>query len=163
MTHRLAPLMAPRSIAVLGASADPTRIGGVPLKCLVDWGFAGPVYPVNPKYADIVGRRCFPDLESLPESVDLAVVATGADLALAQLREAAARCAVRAAVVYASGFEEAGNAEGAARGAALQALARESGMAVCGPNCMVAPTSRAARTPASFPAWRRRGLATWRW
>jgi acyl-CoA synthetase (NDP forming) len=135
VTHRLAPLMAPRSVAVLGASADLTRIGGVPVKCLLDWGFAGPLYPVNPRYGEVGGLRCYPDLESLPEPVDLAILAVGAELVLDGLRRAAAR-GVRAALVYASDFEESGDPAGTARGAALAAFAAETGMPVCGPNCM---------------------------
>jgi acyl-CoA synthetase (NDP forming) len=136
MSHRLTPLLAPRSIAVLGASADLTRIGGVPVKCLLDWGFSGPLYPVNPRYAEVGGLRCYPDVESLPEPVDLAILAVGADLVVDQLRRAHAAGKARAALVYASDFEEGGDAAGLARGAALAAFARDSGMPVCGPNCM---------------------------
>lgn len=136
MTHRLAPLLAPRSIAVLGASANLERIGGVPVRCLKEWGFAGPLYPVNPRYAEVAGLRCLPDVESLPEPVDLAIVAVGAELVVEQLRRAHQAGKVRAALVYASDFEEGGDPAGLARGAALAAFARESGMPVCGPNCM---------------------------
>jgi acyl-CoA synthetase (NDP forming) len=136
MTHRLTPLLAPRSVAVLGASANLDRIGGVPVKCLQAWGFAGPLYPVNPRYEQVAGLRCYPDVESLPEPVDLAIVAVGAELVTEQLQRAHAAGKVRAALVYASDFEEGGDAAGLARGAALAAFARDSGMPVCGPNCM---------------------------
>ena len=134
--HRLTPLLAPRSIAVLGASADLGRIGGVPVKCLQEWGFAGPIRPVNPRYREVAGLPCVPDVESLPEPVDLAIVAVGAELVVEQLRRAHAAGKVRAALVYASDFEEGGDPAGLARGAALAEFARESGMPVCGPNCM---------------------------
>ncbi|MCU0888389.1 MAG: CoA-binding protein, partial [Rubritepida sp.] len=132
---RLAPLLAPRSVAVIGASADPARIGGTPLRCLAEWGFAGAVYPVNPKYERIRDWPCFPDVAALPEAPDLAILAVGAPEVLPQLRALHAR-GVPAAMVYASGFEEEASAEGAARGTALAAFARETGMAICGPNCM---------------------------
>ena len=134
--HRLTPLLAPRSIAVLGASADLGRIGGVPVKCLQEWGFAGPIRPVNPRYREVAGLPCVPDVESLPEPVDLAIVAVGAELVVEQLRRAHAAGKARAALVYASDFEEGGDPAGLARGAALAEFARESGMPVCGPNCM---------------------------
>ena len=75
MTQPLDPLLNPRSIAMIGASADPGRIGGMPLELLTRFGYAGGIYPVNPKYQEVFGRRCFPDIESVPEPVDLAVLA----------------------------------------------------------------------------------------
>jgi acyl-CoA synthetase (NDP forming) len=130
----LSQLLEPASIAIIGASRDTSRIGGVALDHLQRLGYRGTVYPVNPRYAEIAGMACFPDVESLPETPDVAVLALGADDVLPQLRRCHA-VGIRAAILYASGFAEAGDA-GGARQAGLTAFARETGMAIAGPNCM---------------------------
>ncbi|MCY1206271.1 Protein lysine acetyltransferase Pat [compost metagenome] len=130
----LPQLLDPASIAVIGASRDTSRIGGVALDHLQRLGYQGQVYPINPRYAEIAGLACYPDIESVPQVPDVAVLALGADEVLPQLQRCYAR-GVRAAIVYASGFAEAGEA-GAGRQAALAAFARERGMAIAGPNCM---------------------------
>lgn len=134
MTHRLDPLLQPRSIALIGASNNPGRIGGMPLDLLRHFGYAGAVYPVNPKYEEVFGYRCWPDVESLPEAPDLVVVAIAADDVTATLQRCHAKGA-RAAIVYAAGFAEAGE-QGAALQRELEAFAQRSGMVVAGPNCM---------------------------
>jgi acetate---CoA ligase (ADP-forming) len=134
MTHRLSPLLQPRSIAMIGASNNPARIGGMPLDLLRHFEFEGDVYPVNPKYDDVFGYRCYPDIESLPEAPDLAVLAIGAPDVTAMLRRCHAR-GVKAAIVYAAGFAEMGG-DGLALQEELERFAQESGMVVAGPNCM---------------------------
>jgi len=134
MTPSLDPLLNPRSIAMIGASADAGRIGGMPLDLLTRFGYAGGIYPVNPKYQEVFGRRCWPDIESVPEPVDLAVLAIAAADVTPMLRRCHAK-GVRAAIVYAAGFAEAGG-EGARLQDELEAFVAESGMAVAGPNCM---------------------------
>ncbi len=134
MRHRLAPLLEPRSIAFVGASNNAGRIGGMPIDLLRHFNFAGPVYPVNPKYQEVFGYRCYPDIESLPEAPDLVVLAIAADEVTPMLQ----RCHVRgipAAIVYAAGFAEAGGS-GAALQSTLEEFVERSGMAVAGPNCM---------------------------
>lgn len=130
----LPQLLEPDSIAIVGASRDTSRIGGVALDHLRRLGYQGQVYPVNPRYGEIAGLACYPDIESVPQVPDVAVLALGADDVLPQLRRCHAR-GIRAAIVYASGFAETGEA-GAGRQSALAAFARESGMAIAGPNCM---------------------------
>lgn len=134
MTLSLDPLLNPRSIAMIGASADPGRIGGMPLDLLTRFGYEGGIYPVNPKYQEVFGQRCWPDIESVPEAVDLAVLAIAAADVTPMLRRCHAK-GVRAAIVYAAGFAEAGG-EGARLQQELEAFVAESGMAVAGPNCM---------------------------
>ncbi|WP_447920841.1 acetate--CoA ligase family protein [Achromobacter aegrifaciens] len=134
MTPSLDPLLNPRSIAMIGASADAGRIGGMPLDLLTRFGYAGGIFPVNPKYQEVFGRRCWPDIESVPEPVDLAVLAIAAADVTPMLRRCHAQ-GVRAAIVYAAGFAEAGG-EGARLQDELEAFVAESGMAVAGPNCM---------------------------
>ena len=77
-THRLEPLLNPASIAIVGASNNPARIGGMPMAHLVKFGYAGPIYPINPKYAEVFGLRCWPDIEALPAAPDLVVLAIAA-------------------------------------------------------------------------------------
>lgn len=134
MSHRLEPLLNPRSICFIGASNSAGRIGGMPLSLIVKYGYEGTVYPVNPKYDEVFGLKCYPDVESLPEAPELAVLAIGAQDVVAMLK----RChlkGVPAAVVYAAGFAEEGEA-GRQLQAELEAFARESGMVIAGPNCM---------------------------
>ncbi|OZI17774.1 acetate--CoA ligase family protein [Bordetella genomosp. 7] len=134
MTHRLEPLLNPASIALIGASDNAGRIGGLPLDLLTRFGYAGHVYPVNPKYQEVFGLRCWPDIESVPQSVDLAVLAIGAGEVTPMLRRCHAH-GVRAAIVYAAGFAEAGE-EGTRLQRELEEFSAASGMLVAGPNCM---------------------------
>ncbi len=112
---------------------------------------------MNPRYAEIAGLACYPDVESLPKAPDVAVLALGADEVLPQLRRCHA-VGIRAAILYASGFAETGEA-GVALQAELTAFARETGMAIAGPNCMGLAnlTTRAITAFATtFRAFRRR-------
>ncbi|WP_327196052.1 acetate--CoA ligase family protein [Noviherbaspirillum sp. Root189] len=127
-------LLNPRSIAFIGASADPSRLGGIAIDHLVKFGFEGKVYPVNPKYQEMHGLQCYPDIESLPEAPDLAVLAIGADMVFPTLVKCHAK-GIRAAIIYASGFAEEGE-EGARLQQQIADFSREHDMAVCGPNCM---------------------------
>ena len=78
MSHRLEPLLNPQSIAVIGASNNPARIGGMPLAHLTKFGYQGAIYPVNPKYDEVFGLKCWVDIESVPAPLDLVVLALGA-------------------------------------------------------------------------------------
>ncbi|MFC7518138.1 acetate--CoA ligase family protein [Herbaspirillum sp. GCM10030257] len=127
-------LLNPRSIAFVGASAEPSRLGGIAIDHLVKFGFEGKVYPVNPKYTEMHGLQCYPDIESLPEIPDLAVLAIGAEMVFPTLVKCHEK-GIRAAIIYASGFAEEGE-EGARLQQKIAAFARENDMAVCGPNCM---------------------------
>jgi len=134
MTHRLRPLLEPRSIALIGASDQAGRIGGMALDLLRHFRYAGEIFPVNPKYAEVFGYRCYPDIESVPAAPDLAVLALGAE-AVAPMLERCHAHGARAAIVYAAGFAEMGG-----RGQELQdqlaTFARRTGMIIAGPNCM---------------------------
>ena len=130
----LAPLVSPRSIAILGASADFAKINGRPLKHLLDKGYAGKLFPVNPKYDAIGGLQCWPSVASLPERVDLAVIVLPAREVVAAV-EALGKAGVPAAVIFSSGFGEMGVA-GKAEEQRLLAAARAGGVRLCGPNCL---------------------------
>lgn len=130
----LAPLFEARSVAVVGASDNPARIGGRPIAYMKAMGFSGVLYPVNPKRTEVQGLRAYPDLADLPGPVDLVVIATPADAVESTLRTAA-RIGACGAVVFSSGFSESG-AAGAERQLRLQAIAKEGGVALIGPNCL---------------------------
>ena len=124
--------LAPRSIAVIGASENPNKIGGRPLAYLSRFGFQGAILPINPSRAEVQGIRCFPSLDALPATPDVAIVAVAGDRAIAAVDECAA-AGVRLAIVMSSGFGEV-DAEGKRKEAAMASRARASGMRVVGPN-----------------------------
>ena len=130
MNHAIAKLLSPRSVAVIGASADPRKTAGRPVAYLRKHGFAGRILPVNPKVAEIDGLPCYADIASLPEVPDVAVVLLGAERAHQAVKELAARgCA--AAIVLASGYTETG-ADGARR--QQQLIEAAGSMRLLGPN-----------------------------
>ena len=130
----LAPLLKPRSVAIIGASDNKVRIGGVPVDLLKRAGFAK-IYPVNPKNETVQGLTAYKDIESVPEQVDLAIVAVSAEATLPMLERCHA-LGIPAAMAYASGYAETNEAEGQARQDALVSFVQASGMKVAGPNCM---------------------------
>ena len=130
----LSPLLNPQSIAVVGATERPGSAGRLVLENLRQLGYQGRVYPVHPQHRQVLGWRCYPDLASLPGAVDCVAVLLGASKTLPVLRAAVQRGA-RAAWVLASGFAEAGP-QGAQVQAQLSRLAQESGLLLCGPNCI---------------------------
>ena len=130
----LTPLLAPRSIAVLGASSDPTRIGGRPIAYMLAQNFSGALYPVNPNRAEIQGLKAYASVADLPETPDLAIVAVPANLAAPAIDDLAKR-GVKAVVMFTAGFAEMDD-EGAVAQAKMVATARASGMRILGPNCL---------------------------
>ena len=125
--HRL---LHPRSVAVIGASADPAKTAGRPVAYLRKHGYAGQIYPVNPKADNIGGLPCYADIASLPETPDVGIVLLGAERAHLAVRDLAARgCA--AAIVLASGYTETGE-DGARR--QKQLIEAAGSMRILGPN-----------------------------
>lgn len=133
-THRLEPLLNPDSIAIVGASNNAARIGGMPIAHLTKFGYQGQIYPINPKYEEVFGLRCWSDIESLPQTPDVVVLAIAAADVLPMLRRCAAK-GVRAVIVYAAGFAEEG-AKGAQLQAELEAYVATTDLVVAGPNLM---------------------------
>jgi len=123
----------PRAVALVGVSGRADSILARPLRYLREHGFAGAVYPVNPRYAELDGRPCYASLAELPTSVDLVLVMVPAAQAPEVVR-AAGLAGAAVVIVFASGFAETG-AEGAALQRELQEEARISGVRVLGPNC----------------------------
>jgi acyl-CoA synthetase (NDP forming) len=126
-------LFHPKSVAVIGASDKPT-IGRRLLVSLARIGFPGPVYPVNPNYSTVLGYRCWADLSSLPETPDLALFCMSHERVLDALI-AAAKCRLRAAVIYDGGFAEQGE-DGRRLQQRIADICHQAGIALCGPNCM---------------------------
>ncbi len=127
-------ILRPRVIAVVGAGRRSGSPGHEVVRSLLAGDVAGTVYPVNPKASSICGVAAFPDIASIPERVDLAIVAVPASQVPKVLREAAFS-GVRAVTVITAGFAETGEA-GAAMETDLLSLAREHGMRIVGPNCL---------------------------
>ena len=130
---KLDPLVKPRSVAIVGAT-DRGGPGRAVMESLGAIGFTGAIYPVNPNYPTVLNVKCYPSLMELPEAPDMVVFSIRNPLIPEQMRLAVRRGA-RAAVIYDSGFAELGG-DGAKLQDEIAGLARESGMAVCGPNCM---------------------------
>ncbi len=145
----LRPFFKPNSVAVIGASREPSSIGFRILDCLVRNGFHGAVYPVNPRATVVNCIRAYPSARELPEAVDLAVVAVPRDAVLGVVDDCAAR-GVRALVVITAGFSEV-NAEGRELQSKLVEKVRGYGMRMIGPNCLgLLNTDPAVRLNASF-------------
>lgn len=142
-------LLTARSVAVIGASSDPGKVGHAVFANLLGYGPTGPVYPVNPTARHIGGVSAYPSVLDIPDDVDLAVVAVPA-AAVRDVVEQCARKQVRALVVVSGGFGER-DEDGAAIERELVASARAHGMRVVGPNCLgVINTDPAVRLNASL-------------
>ncbi len=128
----LDPIFRARSVALVGASADGRKLNGIPQQILRMTGFAGAVYPVNPKYADINGVRCYPTIAALPEVPDVALVLVPA-ADVPEVLEQCGRKGIRAAVVVSSGFEEVDL--GGHLVAAVRDVCARHRIALVGPNC----------------------------
>ncbi|HYG44172.1 MAG TPA: acetate--CoA ligase family protein [Bordetella sp.] len=125
-------LLDPASVAIVGASDNPDKIGGRPIHYMRQHGYAGTLYPINPQRAEVQGERAWPSLDALPAAPDLAIVAVAGEQAV----QAVDRCAelgVAAAIVISAGFSETG-AAGRALQDAMTTRARAAGMRIVGPN-----------------------------
>lgn len=129
--HSLASMFTARSVAVVGASPNPEKVGHLILANILKGGFAGRVYAVNPKGGEILGRKAYPSLGTVPDHVDLAVLVVPAAQVGRVLREAAAY-EVGSAVIISGGFREAGRSDLEQE---LSSIVRETGLRVLGPNC----------------------------
>lgn len=131
--RNLSRLFAPATVAVVGASDQARKVGGRPLDMLKRYEFSGRIYPINPKYDEVFGLRCYPSLQALPDVPDLVVVAVPAHHVLQVVQDCAA-LGVGALVIYTSGFGEMG-AGGEENERQIRQIAAETGLIVCGPNC----------------------------
>jgi acyl-CoA synthetase (NDP forming) len=126
-------LISPRAVAIVGASADLSRIGGQPVRANTEFGFRGGVYPVNPKYGEVAGLRSYPDLASVPRPCDVALIALAAPQVASTIRMCG-EASIPFAVVLSAGFGELGERGGALARELRDAIA-SSGVRVVGPNC----------------------------
>jgi len=127
-------LFSPRSVAIIGQSDDATKTAGRPLKFLRRIGYAGRIYPVNPRRETVLGERAWPALAALPEPPEHAYIVTPTEAAVAAVEECG-RLGVKVATVLANGFAEAG-AEGAAREARLRETCARTGLRIVGPSSL---------------------------
>jgi acyl-CoA synthetase (NDP forming) len=143
----LSPIFQPRSIALVGVPRG-FEPGKVFLQGLLDQGYPGKIFPVNPRADFIDGLRSYPSVKEIPEDIDLAILLVPAPLVLPALEQCGEK-KVRAAVIYSSGFAETGDREGKKREEEILRVACNYGISLIGPNCMgvYAPNHRLAFFP----------------
>jgi acyl-CoA synthetase (NDP forming) len=127
-------LLCPRSIAIVGVSQDFNKLNGRTLKFLLEKGYEGRIFPVNPKYSEVGGRPCFASVIDITEPIDLAVIALPARMVAEEIEKLGSRN-VPAAIVFSSGFGETGQ-EGRELEDKLRDIARRHGIRLCGPNTL---------------------------
>ncbi|MFD2183291.1 acetate--CoA ligase family protein [Rhodoplanes azumiensis] len=153
------PLVAPRSIAVIGASTNAQKSGGVLFHNLVRGGFAGPLYPINPNAAEVMGRKAYASLADVPEHVDLVYIVLPRD----HVETAVTQCiaaGARAASIITAGFAEASEA-GRVDQERIRAMARGAGLLLGGPNTigMVNAECGMMGSFVNFPRWETGGVS----
>lgn len=134
MAKDLTTLLSPKTVAVIGASRHPQKVGAIVLKNILDSGFPGQVYPVNPQAEKINNLKCYPDIKNLPKAVDLAILAIPAAQTLTVLNQIGEK-GIQNAVVLAAGFKEIGN-EGEKLEKELIEIAKRFKLNILGPNCL---------------------------
>ncbi|WP_253272242.1 acetate--CoA ligase family protein [Advenella kashmirensis] len=132
--HPLNHLFNPDSVAIIGASSDPGKLGGRPIRFLLEAGYEGAIYPINKRADTVQGLKAYPSLADIPGKVDQAIIIVPAPAALAALQECIAKN-IKMVQILSSGFSEE-NAEGLARQQALVELAAQHGVRLLGPNCL---------------------------
>jgi len=130
---RLQAALDPRSVAIIGASENPNKVGGRPVHYLDKFGFKGRIFPINPSRREVQGHTCYSSLGDLPEAPDMAIVAVAGDNAIEAVEACAAR-GVKIAVVMASGFGEVDAVAGKAKERRMVEVAHRAGMRIVGPN-----------------------------
>jgi acetate---CoA ligase (ADP-forming) len=130
---RLKAALDPRSVAIIGASENPNKVGGRPVHYLDKFGFRGKIFPINPSRQEIQGHKCYPSLKDLPEAPEMVIVAVAGDNAIGAVEDCAAR-GVKIAVVMASGFGEVDAVAGKAKERRMVEVAHKAGMRIVGPN-----------------------------
>jgi acetyl coenzyme A synthetase (ADP forming)-like protein len=133
-TKLLETLFSPRSIAVIGASRSEGKLGHAVLSNILASGFQGVVYPINPGAEEVLGLQAYPDIEAVPDEVDLAVVVVPARFVIKAL-ESCGKKGVKSVVIITAGFRETGH-EGLLAERRMAEISREHGMRIIGPNCL---------------------------
>jgi acetate---CoA ligase (ADP-forming) subunit alpha len=132
MIRNLDMVFNPKTVAIIGASATPNKIGNVLVKNFADARFQGRVCPVNPKYQDIMGFKCYPSVKDIPGKVDCVIVATPAETVPGVMEECAEK-KVGGVIILSGGFEEIKRDDLAAR---IREISMKNGIPVVGPNCL---------------------------
>ncbi|WP_375411054.1 acetate--CoA ligase family protein [uncultured Bradyrhizobium sp.] len=130
---RLRAALDPKSVAVIGASENPNKVGGRPVHYLDKFGFKGRIFPINPSRGEVQGHKCYPSLADLPETPEMVIVAVAGDSAIGAVEDCAAH-GVKIAVVMASGFGEVDAVAGKAKERRMVEAAHKTGMRIVGPN-----------------------------
>lgn len=124
----------PKSIAVVGASPTPNKVSNVILKALIEGGFSGEIYPVNPKYSEVVNLKCYPDIQSIPKQIDCVIIATPAQTVPAILEECVTK-KIKGIVTVTAGFGEAG-VEGEQLENEVREICNRNNLGMIGVNCL---------------------------
>jgi len=127
-------LLKPESVAIIGASADKTKVGNNVLENIISGGYTGTIYPVNPKADEILGKRCYHSLLEIPVPVDCAVIAVKRDIVLPVLKDCVTK-GVEAVIIITAGFAETGE-EGKRLQDDIAQIARQNRITLLGPNCL---------------------------
>ncbi|MEZ0329457.1 MAG: acetate--CoA ligase family protein [Dissulfuribacterales bacterium] len=127
-------LFCPKSIALVGASSHPGKLGYEILNNLIKSGYANPIYPINPKTESVLSLPCFPNIQAVSGPIDLAIIAIPAQCVIDVLKDCG-ECGVKAAIVISAGFRETGH-EGLMAEMEMARIAERYGMVVVGPNCL---------------------------
>ena len=129
----LKPFFNPSSVAFVGATEDMSKFGGRVLSQIIEFGYRGRIYPVNPKYSKLSGYDCYPSITALPATPEHVGIVIAAERVLATLQQCADK-GVRYVTVFTSNFSETGTAAGRALQDEIVAFARAHGMRLMGPN-----------------------------
>jgi acetate---CoA ligase (ADP-forming) len=132
--ENLRALFDPESVAIIGASPDNQKIGGRPLSYLQKYGYEGRIYPINPKYGDINGLKCFPDIKAVQGKIDLAIIAVPKSVVLETFKKCVEK-KVHSVVIFSAGFAEVDD-EGKRQQEEISLIARQNNVSVLGPNCL---------------------------
>lgn len=133
-TDSLVSFFRPRGVALVGASRDPAKLGYAVLRNLLQHGYTGPIYPVNPKADEIMGVHCYPSILDVPDPVELAVIIAPA-AATPDIMEQTGQRGIRRVIIISGGYSEIG-ASGAALENRIVEIARRYGARIIGPNCV---------------------------
>lgn len=127
-------MFTPKSIAIIGASRNPTKVGHTILRNVIKSGYKGRIYPINPKADEILGIKCYKSILNVPDEVDLAVIAVPAPAVLDVAKDCGEK-GVKYLVIISAGFKEVGG-EGVDREIKLISIGKKYGMRILGPNCL---------------------------
>ena len=148
LVEQLDYIFSPRSVAVVGASANPEKVGFMCVGNLLEAGFGGRVYPVNPGLSELFGLRVYPSVTAIPGEVDLAMVVIPAELTVSTIEECVAK-GIKGTILISGGFREVGTEIGSDLQAQLRDIANRGGMKIIGPNTLGLINPR-AKLNASF-------------